>query len=156
MHRILKLTVLSLFVLSAVARAADDPLARTWKLNVAKSKFDPGPAPQALTNKYDAAGQNTLKLTQDGVDAKGDKTHAEDTIVFDGKELPMKNFPIADAQMNRRVDANTTERTRTKGGKLVNYLIRSISPDGKTMTMKQIGFNAEGKAFSNIEIFEKQ
>jgi len=35
---------------------ASDPRIGTWKLNVAKSKYNPGPAPQALTVNVEPLG----------------------------------------------------------------------------------------------------
>ena len=38
------------------AAQAPDPFVGTWTLNVAKSKYDPGPAPKEQTATYEAAG----------------------------------------------------------------------------------------------------
>jgi hypothetical protein len=55
-----------LLILCALAlAAADDPFVGTWKLNVAKSKFSPGPAPQSQTvtigadNKVEVSGTDS-------------------------------------------------------------------------------------------------
>jgi len=34
--------------------AQSNPLVGTWKLNVAKSKFDPGPGPKSMTRTVEA------------------------------------------------------------------------------------------------------
>ena len=36
-----------------------DPLVGTWELNVAKSKYSPGPAPKSETRTYVVSGQDT-------------------------------------------------------------------------------------------------
>jgi len=153
--RALALVIATLFV-STGLWAQQDPLAGTWKLNLAKSSYSPGPAPQSGMNKYEAAGPNAYKLTQDGIGAQGAKTHADNTILFDGKEHAIADNELADAQVNWRIDAHSTQRIRTKGGKLVNFLQRVLSGDGKTMTVRQIGINADGKPVSNIEIYDRQ
>jgi len=43
-----------------------DPINGTWKLNLAKSKFNPGPAPQSETRRYEVSGDD-FKLTTDGI-----------------------------------------------------------------------------------------
>jgi len=69
---------------SLVAQA--DPLIGSWKMDAAKSKFDPGPATKSSTVVYAAAGAG-LKATIDGVTSAGDKTHWEYTAQYDGKDV---------------------------------------------------------------------
>jgi len=40
-----------------VSAQASDPRIGTWTLNVEKSKYNPGPAPQRVTLKIEASGQ---------------------------------------------------------------------------------------------------
>src|ERR1700752_1770453 len=51
-----------------IAAQAADPLIGTWTLNVAKSKYSPGPAPKSETRTYVMAGED-IKATLTGVDA---------------------------------------------------------------------------------------
>jgi len=60
----------------------------TWKLNVAKSKYSPGPAPQALTVKVEPSGQGE-KVTAEFVNADGTRTTTQYTANFDGKDNPL-------------------------------------------------------------------
>jgi hypothetical protein len=48
--------------------AQSNPLVGTWKLNLAKSKFGPGPPPRSQTVNYEAVGQG-LRVTADVIDA---------------------------------------------------------------------------------------
>lgn len=156
MSKKLRTAVLLLFVLSVAAWAADDPLMGTWKLNLAKSKFDPGPPPKSQINKYEPSGANGVKRIQDLVNAKGEASHSEVSYVFDGKEQPEAAARGFDASTSRRIDAYTTERIAKKDGKVVNTLRRVVSKDGKTMTVTQKGTNSQGKPFNNLEIYDKQ
>jgi hypothetical protein len=146
--------VFAIFVVAVSLHSADDALVGTWKLNVAKSKYDPGSPRRSGVSKYASSGANSLKFIQDVVSATGEKTHNEGSIAFDGKEHPMQ--AAGTAETNRRIDARTTERTRTMNGKLVNYLLRVVSPDGKTLAVKQVGIDASGKPLSTIEVYDKQ
>src|SRR5437870_2364867 len=96
------------FVLAfgAVVMAADSNIG-TWKLNVAKSKFSPGPAPKSQTLKIEAWGTDGVKFTSDGIDADGKPTHAEFQAKYDGKFVPFKGNPDADMLAYKRIDANT-------------------------------------------------
>jgi len=59
------LVVISVMALTTVAIAADKNVG-TWKLNLAKSKYSPGPAPKSQTLKIEAWGDDGVKYTADG------------------------------------------------------------------------------------------
>ena len=44
--------VLAMLLVGLGLHAADDPLMGTWKLNLAKSKFQPGPPPKSIVRKH--------------------------------------------------------------------------------------------------------
>lgn len=134
---------------------ASDPRMGTWKLNVAKSKFSPGPAPQALTVKVEPSGQGE-KVTAEFVNADGTRTTTEYTANFDGKDYPLTGSQIADTVSLKRIDARTTDRIDKKGGKVAQTLRRVVSQDGKTMTVTTKGTNAQGQAVNNIVVFGKE
>src|SRR4051812_515224 len=71
--------------LAAPAFAQADPQVGTWKLNVAKSKYDPGPAPTTGTTAIEAAGKGT-KVTVDQTMADGAKRHYTFISNYDGKD----------------------------------------------------------------------
>jgi hypothetical protein len=134
---------------------ATNPVAGTWKLNVAKSKYNPGPTPQSLTVKFEAAG-DAIKTKADGVRGDGQPIHIEYTVKYDGKDYPITGSPIAETVSMKRIDANTAERTDKRGGKVVATLMRRVSSDGKTMTVNYKGTDAQGKPFDNMVVLEKQ
>ena len=144
-----------LFMGFALSAQAADPIVGTWKLNVSKSKYDPGPAPKSLTAKIEAAGEGE-KLTADGVRGDDSIIRVEYTAQFDGKDYPISGSPMADTVSLKRLDANTTERTDKKGGKVVQTLTRKVSSDGKTATITIKGTDAEGRPINHLAVFEKQ
>jgi hypothetical protein len=132
-----------------------DPLVGTWELSIAKSKYNPGPAPKSETRTYVVAGQN-IKATSKGVDADGKPTSGQWTVNYDGKDRPATGSPDADALSLKRIDAFTAEFTRKKAGKVVATGTRVISKDGKVMTITTKGTNAKGQAFNDVEVFDKR
>jgi hypothetical protein len=54
------------------------------------------------------------------------------------------------------VDAYTVEFIDKRGGKVVATGTQTVSKDGKTLTYRGEGTNAQGKPFSNVQVFEKQ
>ena len=139
----------------SVSAQASDPRVGTWKLNVEKSKFSPGPAPKSETLKIEASGQ-AEKATTEGVNAAGTAILTQYTANFDGKDYPLTGSQNADKVSLKRIDARTTERTNKKGDKVVLTVTQVVSQDGKTMTVTAKGTNAQGQAVDNIVVFEKQ
>ena len=104
--------------------------------------------------KIEAAGKGE-RVTSETVSATGEKSVTEYTAEFDGKPHPLKGSALADMVTLKRVDANTTERVDSKGGKTMVTYHRVVSTDGKTMTVTAKGTNAQGQATSNVIVFEK-
>ena len=146
--------IVALFGFHSAAQGAD-PIVGTWALNVAKSKYSPGPAPKSESRTYTMVGQE-IKATSKGVDGDGKPTTGEWTIVYDGKERPTTGDPNADTLSLKRIDVFTTEFTSKKAGKVVITGTRTISRDGKTMTITTKGTNAKGQTINDVEVFEKR
>jgi hypothetical protein len=134
---------------------SNDPVVGTWVLNVAKSKFNPGPAPKSETRTYAVAG-NEIKATSTGVDADGKATSAAWTVVYDDKERPVTGDPDVDTLMLKRVDANTTTFTEKKAGKVVVTGTRAVSKDGKTLTITTKGTNAKGQKVDTVTVYDRK
>jgi hypothetical protein len=141
--------------ISFVASAQSDPAVGTWKLNLTKSKYTPGPLPKSNTVMIEAV-PNGLHVTAKGEDAAGKPTSIDYTATADGKDMPVKGAPAYDTTAMKRVDANTTEQTRKKEGKTVQTVTRKISADGKTMTVTTRGKDETGRTINNVAMYDKQ
>ena len=139
-----------------MAVAADDPIVGVWNLNLAKSRYSPGPTPQRQTMKFEPAGGDALKLTSDTVFPDGRATHAGYTARFDGKENLVHDNPDADTSAMRRINTYTTETTWKKDGKVTITSRRSVSKDGKTLTITQKGTNGRGQPLDNVTVWDRQ
>ena len=78
------------------------------------------------------------------------------TTKYDGKDVPLSGSAIADTVALTRIDALTIERIDKKAGKVVQTIRRTISADGKTLTVVTKGTNAQGKPVNNTAVYEKQ
>jgi len=147
--------LLSFAVPAGILKAqATDPAAGTWELNLAKSKFSPGPAPKSQTRTYEVTGDN-VKYSLTGIDAEGKPILVEYTAKYDGKDYPVTGAKDFDAISLKRVNATTADATVKKGGKVVQTSRRVVSKDGKTLTLTTTGTNAKGQAVNNVAVFEK-
>ena len=132
-----------------------DPRTGTWRLNLAKSTYKPGPAPKTQTVRIEPSGQGE-HVRSETLNASGTRTVTEYTAAYDGVDYPIKGSPVADMVSLKRIDANTTERYDKKDGQVRLVYRRVVSPDGKTMTVTINGVNAQGQAVSNLVVFDKQ
>lgn len=148
-------TVLLAVVILNVAALAADTQSGTWKMNLAKSKYSPGPAPKSITVKIESDADN-IKLTSDGIDTAGNPTHVEYTAKYDGKDYPITGVPNADTVALERLDASTIRSTTKKSDQVVMTVTSVISKDGKTRTATFKGKNAEGQDVNNVVVYDKQ
>ena len=140
---------------SLTSFAQTDPFIGTWKLNLAKTKYSPGPPPQSGTVTYEAVGQG-YKIIVKGTDAEGKPINSQFTGNFDGKDYPVSGNPDQDMTTMRRIDAYKIEFTRKKVGKVVATGSGVISKDGKTQTVTTKAVNSKGEEVSNAEVYDKQ
>jgi hypothetical protein len=153
---VIAILAVCLVVLSPLSGFAQtDPSIGTWKLNLAKSKFSPGPPPKSLTQTFEAVGQG-VKVTSKGTNAEGNPIDSQYTANFDGKDYPVTGSPNWDAISLKRIDANKVEFTLKKAGKVVMTGTGVISKDGKTRTLRTKGVNAKGEKTSGTAVYEKQ
>src|SRR5687767_8954700 len=136
--------------------AQTDSTIGTWRLNVAKSKYQPGPAAVSEMRVYEVAPGGGIKATFTRVEAGGMKRTITYTAMYDGKDYPYTGSPDADTIMLKRIDANTVEAVLKKNGKVSLRTRAVISPDGKTRTLTTTGTNAQGQNVNNLMIFERQ
>jgi hypothetical protein len=90
------------------------------------------------------------------IDAQGKAIVTQFTAYFDGKEYPMKGNPEADAVSLKRIDRSTHESLNLKAGKIIYRNRRTISADGKVLTITAQSTNAKGETLTDILVFDKK
>jgi len=144
----------AVIVVPVLAQA--DPQVGVWKLNVAKSKYSPGPVPTSATTTIEAAGKGT-KVSVDQTMPDGSKRQWSVTADYDGKDTPVVgNNPDADTIARTRVNASTVRTVSKKGGKVTTTQTSAVSADGKTRTVTTKGVNAKGETVNNVAIYDRQ
>ena len=129
-----------------------DSLIGTWRLDLAKSRYSPGPAPRGETRTYarDANGvsgrieRHHADGTREIIDYRADADH----------EVPVYGTRAYDAIRFKRLDAYTIEGVLSHAGKVYGYSRRIISPDGQTLT---VTFRREerGDMVNNVAVYTK-
>lgn len=146
--------VVSVLVLGSIGQAADNHVG-TWKLNLAKSKFSPGPPPKESTLTIEAQ-PNGLKITVQGTNAEGQPVHFEMSPNYDGKDYPMTGNPDAYTISLKKIDDYTIQTVGKKAGTPMLTIRSVVSKDGMTRRSTQKGKNAKGQDVNNTLVYDKQ
>ena len=123
-----------------------EPRIGTWKLNLGKSQFAAGTAPQMQVRRLQSRGDGFVVFSQVGLDAEGSPTFIQTTYRFDGKPYPeytqssLAEFAAMGMtpakNIYRLVDAYTVEIDRLDtNGKVMATSKQSMSRDGRSLTV---------------------
>jgi hypothetical protein len=150
-------TILAVVAIAATGTvwAQDDPRVGTWVLNVAKSKYTPGPPPAKEIRTYTALG-HTINVNVESVDMHGNRASLRYTAVENGKDYPMTGLASADAIAMRRIGGRTFEADTKKNGKVVGTTRGEISTDRKILMLTFKSISPAGQAITNVAVYDKQ
>src|SRR5580704_13999942 len=135
--------------------AASDPSNGTWKLNIQKSKFDPGPAPKSSTVTVKIEN-GTETYAGETTDAAGKTTKMSFTAKLDGTDSPVTGNPLGDTISIKHQSPNKLVATMKKGGKETVTVHVVVAADGKSRTATYSGKNADGKVVHDVMVYDKQ
>jgi hypothetical protein len=140
-----------------LAQTQKDAHIGTWKLNVAKSRFNPGPGYKSETRIYEPTADG-YKFQGERVNPDGSTQKYEFTVKYDGKDYPVtgKDPGGADSIAVKLVDANHIESTSKKGHDVLYTSKVAVSQDGKVMTIATEGKNPDGEPFDNVQVYDRQ
>lgn len=135
------------------AAAEQDLLLGSWQLDLVKSRYTPGPPPRSEVRTYvrDADGiKGTIRRRHEN----GREEVIEYRADFD-REYPVMGTPAYDTIRLKRIDERTAEAVLSHAGRVFGTARRTISPDGKTLTIT-FRQESQGNLESNIAIYRKQ
>ena len=144
-------------VLVTLNAQSADPWIGTWKTNLEKSTYSPGPKPTTATIIKIEPSADGIKTTFDGMTAEGKPFHTEAVGAFDGKDNPVKGALLPNTTVAyKRIDGRTFEAQTKIDGKPTTTARVSVSADGKTMTATISGKSAKGETVNNVIVHDKQ
>jgi hypothetical protein len=154
-HSIVVLTMVIVVLALATSAMAADPFVGTWKLNLAKSKFNDGWIPKSWTVRIKAM-DNGLTMEGDLINADGKVDHSEDTTYrFDGKDYLDPSSPGLFRSCTRP-NANRYVCVFKQDGKETGRWVDVISRDGKTAILTDKGKNDKGQEYNNTYVWDRQ
>lgn len=136
-------------------QTAADPFLGTWKLNVGRSNFNPGPPPKAKTLVYSATAEGIL-IDETEIEPTGEVLTFKIPYARDGKPTPQNASPAYDMLSVTQLGARTANWKVMRKGEVIGYAKATISPDGRTMTMVSDIKPDSQSTRSQRSIFDKQ
>jgi len=160
MKRLINLLVLLAVTVVAgtlVAQIKPPSFEGTWKLNLAKSKYEGTQAPKSLTRTVTAEG-NGLKYSFEGEAADGSQISYGFTTKLDGSDSPISGVGTpggADTVALEHPSVHHISGVLKKGGAKIGTVSTAISPDGKTVTVNT-KTKIDGKEVKTQQVYDKQ
>lgn len=134
-----------------------DPLVGTWVLNPSRSEFDPNHRPQAATLVIARDDDGRYLVTAEGVSEKGQKvTERPQTLIPDGQPRPVPEFPGLMATCGRPEPRTVQTDVRREDGSLAGQATFTVSPDGRSLTAINSGFDSQLRQFKQTTNWDKR
>ncbi len=137
------LSVLSVGQGVMVAQSVSDSALGAWTLNRAKSTFSDA-VPYRRVMKFEVVG-DAIKETTYTMSPNKPSVLVEYTARFDGNDYPISNSILSTVSL-KRVDDRTVERTGKIRGQVVETETRTVSGNGKVLTVTTKG-NRDGTEY---------
>jgi hypothetical protein len=139
----------------ALAQPAGDPFLGTWKLDLARSSFTPGPPPKAKTLVFSATADGIL-IDETEVEPDGQVLTFKIPYARDGRPTPQTASPAYDMLAVTQPDAFTADWKVMRQGQVIGSARASVSRDGRTLTMVSRIRPDAGSTRSQRSVFDRQ
>ena len=172
------LLLTAIFLATTVVRAqgpslkANSLIIGTWKQNIEKSTYNPGPPPPKGTyavRQYAAGEDGSVVAVTFNVDSQGlPSLNAVAAANYDGKEYVQYTMATLATQLGSHIspridrtisykplDAYTVQIVQKQDDQIVTISTRTLSVTGRTMTEQQ-DFTSGNQRVHNILVFDKQ
>jgi hypothetical protein len=127
----------------------------TWKRNVARSTYSPGPAPQTEQIVRLDIVNGLLQVTENGTDAQGQPSRNIYVVNFDGKDHTV-DAAQGLTRTYRWIDERKFEAINRVRREETTMMEFALADDGRTYTLTTTGITAQGQLVHHIVVYEKQ
>lgn len=147
--------IFTILALLLATGAAPDPFDGTWQMNLKKSKYKAGTLPKAMKIKMETVAEG-VHYVSETTQPDGKVLLTEYTAAYDERPMLVRSgagltTPVA----LKRIDANTVEATYRRMKDVQATSRRTVSKDGKTMTITTVSKDKAGKSVTNIGVFTR-
>lgn len=133
-----------------------DGLVGTWTLSKDKSEFDVSHRPAAATLVFELDAQGAYLMKAEGVKENGERVvERPQTFVVDGQEHEVPGFSGL-RMVCARLDAATVRaEVKREDGSLAGGGTYTLSPDGRTLTVTNFGYDSQLREFHQRTVWER-
>ena len=131
-----------------------DPFTGTWIANLAKSRRHANHQFQSATMRFEVSG-NAISLTHGGVNMSGKNESGTLTLLADGEAHPV---PAQEGVVvvTRWIGTHEIETVGKRGDQTLGRGTYEVSADGRTLTARVEGTDAQGAAFDQEIVFVRE
>ncbi len=126
-----------------------------WRLNLARSRYDPGPAPYVRASYRIQPHRDGIHVVYEMVRPRGGVTHLEWTGRFDGQDYPVQGVEEAVTYAYRRVDDRTYDVVTKVDGRQAATSRAVLAADGNSITTTTAGRDARGAEVTTVTVYER-
>jgi hypothetical protein len=128
----------------------------TWKLNLAKSKYELGLPPRSETTIIEAWESDGVTVSATRVLADGTSLTGGFSAHYDGKDYSVAGLPDIETIAYNRVDANTLAFTLKHGEVVVGTGNAVVSNNGTMRTTTVTATNVKGQRGNDVRVYDKR
>ncbi len=136
------------------AKSREDRGLGKWRFVAEASTYESGPAPRESQRQWVKDGDG-VRFLHDGVSAEGKAFHTEFTAKYDGKPYPFVGGTLYNTVALHWKSADRVDQVFRKDKVITVKATRTVSPDGKRLTIDARGTGAAGKRFKNLLVYER-
>jgi hypothetical protein len=135
---------------------ATDPFVGTWKLNREKSEFSPHHQPSEATMTLSLNAEGHYLLSAEGVNAKGERVSERPQVfVLDGLPHPVPDLAGLTTVCSRPDARTLRAEARREDGSIAGQGVFQVSPDGRSLTATNSGFDSQLREFRQKTLWER-
>ena len=127
----------------------------TWRLNLEKSVYQPGPAPYKRATMTVARVEGKVRFSYDFVHLRGGVQHLEWTGSFDGKDYIVQGADEYITYAYKQVRDRAYEIVAKTDGRVAAVAMVTLSSDGRTLTTVTRRKNSLGQNLTTTTVHER-
>ena len=128
----------------------------SWRLNLDRSTYRPGPAPYRRATYRIEPHDGGVRVVYDMVRPRGGVTHLEWTGQFDGRDYPVQGVEEFVTYAYRRIDDRTYDVVTKVDGRTAATSRAVLAPDGRSITTTTAGRDSRGVDVTTVTVYEKE
>lgn len=125
-----------------------------WRYLREISSYESGPGPKESERQWVRDGDG-VRFLHDGTNMDGTPFHTEFRAKYDGKQYPFTGGTLYNSVALTWRSPNRVDQVFELDGKVTVRTTRTISPDGKRMSIIARGTLPTGKPFVNRMVYER-